>query len=53
MPENCSVCGAIIPPTENNWGTDERPVCFDCWTELVDIADIFERETDLEVERRR
>ena len=53
MAENCSICNKTIPDPSENYGTD-NPVCIDCWSELVDLRDVLERELEYEeVERRR
>ena len=52
MAENCSICNKTIPDPGEDYGTD-KPVCFDCWSELVDLHDVFEQELDAKVERRR
>ena len=60
MPEKtkvmiCTECYHKIIPTEHNWSLDEsRPLCYECWTKLDELHDIFERERlDEEVERMR
>ena len=60
MPENCSICGAIIQSPAENWGDEERPICFDCNWELAKselqrkyFEGVYSAELDAEVERRR
>lgn len=57
MPEEesfCSECHHEIPAGEHNWNTtDAAPLCYECWTELDEIRDVFEQELDAEVERLR
>jgi len=49
----CTQCPAVIESPEDNWGSPTRPLCYNCWTELDELRDIFERELDEEVERMR